>query len=284
MTRDVITVPASADAADIAALMLKADIKSVPVVKDNVPVGLVSRRDLLATLTRDDESIAAEVTAGLTDDSNRTPPWSVAAVTVTGDATIDECGVPRLLTGTVAGVRCVHAGPARPLGGRDALRSASDDGQERDGSGRFGVREPRGEGARPRLRLASAVMFVRELERSVSFYRELLALEVAVSDNTAALLVSPEGFQLYLRSMGPGAHHPLGQVGIQYLIWTADGEADLRRCEQVLRAWSGYVTRQTVDGFTVVEGRGPDGVPVLVTYPGPDEVPRHQLRRRIYQW
>jgi catechol 2,3-dioxygenase-like lactoylglutathione lyase family enzyme len=144
--------------------------------------------------------------------------------------------------------------------------------------------EPPGHGDRPRLRLASAVMFVRELERSVRFYRELLALDVAVHDNTAALLVSPDGFQLYLRSMGPRAHHPLGNVGIQYLIWTADGEDDLRRCEQVFRAWSEQVTSQTVDGFTVVEGRGPDGVPVLVTYPGPEDVPRRQILRRFYRW
>jgi catechol 2,3-dioxygenase-like lactoylglutathione lyase family enzyme len=144
--------------------------------------------------------------------------------------------------------------------------------------------EPRSSADRPRLRLASAVMFVRELDRSVTFYRELLALDVAVRDNTAALLVSPDGFELYLRSMGPGAHHPLGNVGIQYLVWTADGEEDLCRCEQVLRAQSGYVTSQTVDGVTVVEGRGPDGVPVLVTYPGPNEVPHHRILRRIYQW
>ncbi|HEY6745116.1 MAG TPA: VOC family protein [Mycobacteriales bacterium] len=152
------------------------------------------------------------------------------------------------------------------------------------GTGPGGDGEPPARGERPRLRLSSAVMFVRELERSVRFYRELLALEVAVRDNTAALLVSPDGFQLYLRSMGSMAHHPLGNVGIQYLIWTADGEGDLRRCEQVLRAWSEHVTSQTVDGFTVVEGRGPDGVPVLVTYPGPEDVPRRQILRRFYQW
>ncbi len=127
-------------------------------------------------------------------------------------------------------------------------------------------------------------MFVHELERSVRFYRELLALEVAVHDNTAALLVNPDRFQLYLRSMGWRAHHPLGNVGIQYLVWTADGEDGLHRCEQVLRGWSNNVTRQTVDGFTVVEGRGPDDVPVLVTFPGPDEVPRQKIMRRFYRW
>jgi hypothetical protein len=134
----------------------------------------------------------------------------------------------------------------------------------------------------PRLRLASAVMFVRELGRSVSFYRDLLAMDVRIRNHTAALLVSPDGFQLYLRSMGSGAQHPLGHVGIQYLVWTADGEDDLRRCERLL-ARSGHVTSQTVDGITVVEGRGPDDVPIVVTYPGPDQAPS-EIPSRIYEW
>lgn len=136
----------------------------------------------------------------------------------------------------------------------------------------------------PRLSLASAVMFVHELRRSVQFYRELLALDVVVQDEIAALLVSPGGSQLYLRSMGPEAKHPLGNVGIQYVIWTADGEDDLRRCERVLRKYSAQVSSETVDGFTLVEGRGPDDVPVMVTYPGPDRVPRSQILQRIYRW
>lgn len=136
----------------------------------------------------------------------------------------------------------------------------------------------------PRLRLASAVMFVHDLDRSVAFYQELLALAVTAQDDSAALLVSPDGFQLYLRGMGTDAVHPLGNVGVQYLIWTADGEDDLRRCEAVLRAHSVHVSSHTVDGFTMVEGRGPDDVPVVVTYPGPDQAPRTGILPRIYQW
>jgi catechol 2,3-dioxygenase-like lactoylglutathione lyase family enzyme len=157
-----------------------------------------------------------------------------------------------------------------------AVASAEPDAADLDDTARNGERPPR-------LRLASTVMFVRELNRSVSFYRDLLAMEVRIRDHTAALLVSPDGFQLYLRSMGPGAHHPLGNVGIQYLIWTADGEEDLRRCARLL-ARSGHVTSQTVDGITVVEGRGPDNVPVVVTYPGPDQAPSHEIPPRIYEW
>jgi hypothetical protein len=136
----------------------------------------------------------------------------------------------------------------------------------------------------PQLRLASAVMFVHELGRSVDFYADLLAWDVALRDDTAALLVGPDGGQLYLRGMGPRAYHPLGHVGIQYLIWTAEYATDLDRCERVLREESAHVTRKTADGFTVIEGRGPDQVPILVTYPGPDQAPRHQIMKRIYQW
>lgn len=134
------------------------------------------------------------------------------------------------------------------------------------------------------MRLASAVMFVAELDRSVEFYSELLEWDIRLRDNTVALLVGPDSSQLYLRAVGSRAAHPLGQVGIQYLIWTADGVEDLARCERVLRARSTQVTRKTADDFTVVEGRGPDDVPVLVTYPGPDEARRHKILHRIYEW
>jgi len=127
-------------------------------------------------------------------------------------------------------------------------------------------------------------MFVHDLDRSVTFYQEPLALDVAVREGTAALLVSPDGFQLYLRSMGVDAAHPLGNVGVQYVVWTAEGEEDLERCERVRRSQSAHVSRQTIDGFTMVEGRGPDNVPVVVTFPGPDQAPRHQILQRIYQW
>lgn len=102
------------------------------------------------------------------------------------------------------------------------------------------------------LRLASAVMVVTDLDRSVTFYEELLGWHVTVSDDTVALLAGPEGFELYLRTMGPGTQHPLGFVGIQYLIWTATDEADLQRCEDVLRRESPRVSRTTGHGFTRV--------------------------------
>lgn len=132
--------------------------------------------------------------------------------------------------------------------------------------------------------MASAVMFVSDLDRSVAFYQEFLGWDVTIHDESAALLVGPVGYQLYLRSMGEKAQHPLGSIGIQYLIWTARDDADLDRCEQMLRKHSSQVTRRTVEGFSLVEGQGPDSVPVMVAYPGPAQAPRHEILQRIYQW
>ena len=136
----------------------------------------------------------------------------------------------------------------------------------------------------PGLSLTSAVMFVSDLDRSVAFYAELLAWTIAVHELDAALLACPDGGQLYLRRRGPRAPHGLGHIGVQYLIWTAPSESELDRCERILRQQSSQVTRSTRDGFTIVEGRGPDNAPILITYPGPQEAPRHQVMQRVYGW
>ena len=133
-------------------------------------------------------------------------------------------------------------------------------------------------------RLSSVVVFVQDLDRSVSFYTDVLALEVADRSPTAALLISPEGSQLILRAMGSKAAHALGSVGVQYVIWTADGQEDLDRCEGVLRARSAYREARSSGEVVVVEGRDPDDIVVMITYPGPDQAPLHELPVRIYGW
>lgn len=133
-------------------------------------------------------------------------------------------------------------------------------------------------------RISSAVVFVAELDRSVSFYLEVLALKLVNRGPTAALLVGAAGSQLILRSMGSNAPHPLGGVGVQFVIWTAAGDHDLTRCERVLRERAAHIETRSADGTTAVEGRDPDGIVVMVTYPGPDEAPMHELPARIYGW
>ncbi|MFD7480512.1 VOC family protein [Streptomyces sp. NPDC059837] len=111
-------------------------------------------------------------------------------------------------------------------------------------------------------RMASVVVFVHDHDASADFYQELLNMEVTVRTATAALLVGHNGFQ--------------------YVIWTADGPDDFQRCERVLTARSGHVYTREAEGFTLLEGMDPSGLPVLVAYPGPDEVARLEIIARYY--
>jgi catechol 2,3-dioxygenase-like lactoylglutathione lyase family enzyme len=134
-------------------------------------------------------------------------------------------------------------------------------------------------------RLSTAVMFVHDLDASVTFYREVLQMTVTVQEPAAALLVSAASFQLYLRQVGLRTPHPLGAIGVQYVIWTASSPNDLDRCERALSDGGRRpVTRHVVDGITFIEGRNPSGVPVVITHPGPDQTARHAIMQRVYSW
>lgn len=132
-------------------------------------------------------------------------------------------------------------------------------------------------------RLGSVVMFVRELDRSVEFYLDVLGVKVVDRSPTAALLSSSTA-QLVLRAMGDNAPHPLGAVGLQYAVWTAASQADLDQSEQALKHRAAHRGTRSEDGHTVVEGRDPDDVVVMVSYPGPDKSPLTKLPARVYGW
>jgi catechol 2,3-dioxygenase-like lactoylglutathione lyase family enzyme len=133
-------------------------------------------------------------------------------------------------------------------------------------------------------RIGSVVTFVRDLPASVGFYTDVLGLDVVDSSPTAALLLSAGGAQLILRAPGREAGHPLGSVGVQYAVWTAADPDDLDRCERVLKERAAYRETRHSAGVTVVEGRDPDDILLVVVYPGPDEFPLHEIPVRIYGW
>ena len=77
MTSPVVAMGVDADAADIADLMLQYNVRSVPIVDGASVVGIVSRRDLLRTLVRDDGTIAAEIRSRLDTYGGRPGRWPV---------------------------------------------------------------------------------------------------------------------------------------------------------------------------------------------------------------
>ena len=112
MTTDPIALPESADESEFAALMYQRRIKSIPVVRDGRVVGIVSRRDLLRPLLRDDAAVQAEITSrlrSLSDDD-----WQVevrgGSVVITGPP--DKAELADVLARSVSGVLRVSVGGA----------------------------------------------------------------------------------------------------------------------------------------------------------------------------
>lgn len=61
LTRPLVTVDPNTDLAEVAGLMLKHGVRSVPVVHEGHLAGIVTRRDMLRSITRADWVIEAEI-------------------------------------------------------------------------------------------------------------------------------------------------------------------------------------------------------------------------------
>ncbi|PXY36518.1 CBS domain-containing protein [Prauserella flavalba] len=89
MTRPVEVVTADTDLVRIGRKMLADSLRCVPVVHEGVLIGVVSRRDLLRPLVRQDDAIAAQLRGVLADYDGHRNRWSVEVVggiaTIRGD-------------------------------------------------------------------------------------------------------------------------------------------------------------------------------------------------------
>jgi CBS domain-containing protein len=112
MTTPVVALSPSADAADLAETMLTADVRSVPIVEGATVVGIVSRRDLLRTLVRDDDAVREEILERLAGYGEPPDSWDVqvtdGSVLLVGDPAGDDGRAAIALARTVPGVGSVH--------------------------------------------------------------------------------------------------------------------------------------------------------------------------------
>lgn len=105
MTRSALTVSSGTDLADAVDLMTSTVVKSLPVVDHGHVVGVVSRRDVVHVLARQDDSIRGEVEELIRSESG---DWLVdvtdGVVCVSGPVDVHERRVAEVLAGSVAGV------------------------------------------------------------------------------------------------------------------------------------------------------------------------------------
>ncbi|MCW2704948.1 MAG: putative signal-transduction protein containing cAMP-binding and domain [Blastococcus sp.] len=78
MTAEVRSVEASADIADVARMFVDQHLRSVPVLEHGRTVGIVSRRDLLRTLARPDDTIRADLLRAVEEYTGETGCWDIA--------------------------------------------------------------------------------------------------------------------------------------------------------------------------------------------------------------
>ncbi len=134
------------------------------------------------------------------------------------------------------------------------------------------------------VRLSAAVVFVRNLDRSLKFYTEVLGLAVIDRSPTAVLLGEDDGPQLVLRAFGENAAHPLGSLGVQYLIWMTDSRDDLDRRTALLQQRSAFQETHSHGDAVTVEGRDPDDLVVMIGYRPPGQPAMQGLPARVYAW
>lgn len=113
MSDAVICLSEQADAADLAEVLVDNRIRAVPILRGGDLVGIVSRRDVLRTLLRDDTAIRADVRERLAAYAGEPDRWEVrvadGVVSVHGPYADDhERGAVTNLAATVPGVVRVH--------------------------------------------------------------------------------------------------------------------------------------------------------------------------------
>jgi catechol 2,3-dioxygenase-like lactoylglutathione lyase family enzyme len=141
----------------------------------------------------------------------------------------------------------------------------------------------KGEGVeRAATRVTSSVLFVSRLDRSIEFYRDVFSCTVSIRERDAALLLAPDGFQIYLIARGTRAEHPSGGIGLQYLIWAVESDAELRDIAQALQDRVGRTDSYASGGVSFLEARDPDGIRILVACPSPEKFPRSVVDTRLY--
>ena len=107
---------------------------------------------------------------------------------------------------------------------------------------------------------------VRDLDRSVTFYRDALGLEVDWDDGTLAVLRSPgdTGDLLALREIGESALHHFGESGVNRLFWRVGDQIDLDSIEERLARHSVSYTRHRDKEPEGISVHDPDGLGITM--------------------
>ena len=127
-------------------------------------------------------------------------------------------------------------------------------------------------------RMNHAVLYVRDVERTFAFYRDVLGFRVVMEMPGAKFLQAPDStndHDLGLFEIGSGAGDSTaghGTVGMYHIAWEVQTLADLREIEAKL-ASSGALVGATDHGTTkALYAKDPDGLEFEVCWLVPEQL------------
>ncbi|WP_433436327.1 VOC family protein [Nonomuraea sp. CA-141351] len=124
----------------------------------------------------------------------------------------------------------------------------------------------------PVQRLNHAVLYVRDVERSVAFYREALGFEIVMGMRGAAFLQAPgstNDHDLGLFEIGASAEpSPAGRtsVGLYHLAWEVDTLDELERVAAKLTELGALVGASDHGTTKALYAKDPDGLEFEVSW------------------
>ena len=103
---------------------------------------------------------------------------------------------------------------------------------------------------------------VGDLDRSLSFYRDVLALEVVWNDGALAILHGRRApaDALVIREIGTAARHTMGEAGVTRVLWRAGDPAELDSAEELPTRQQVPYQRHRDAEFDGITMRDPDGL------------------------
>jgi catechol-2,3-dioxygenase len=128
----------------------------------------------------------------------------------------------------------------------------------------------------PVARLNHAVLYVRHLDRSVNFYRDVFGFtEIAREGGIMAFLRaanSSNHHDLGLFQVGAGAQQPAGRtVGLYHLAWEVPTIEDLASAASVLTRYDAITGMSDHGATKSLYGKDPDGIEFEIMWMVPRE-------------
>jgi catechol-2,3-dioxygenase len=137
----------------------------------------------------------------------------------------------------------------------------------------------------PVQRLNHAVLFVRDVDRSVAFYRSVLGFRTVAEIPGAAFLqaeASTNDHDLGLFALGDGAGDTTAgrtTVGLYHLAWEVDTLDELARLREALRDSGALVGASDHGSTKALYAKDPDGLEFEVSWLVPAELLDEESRR-----